>query len=112
MSTALVCSIPVWIGLVIAVWRGWSLPALIAVLVVTFTIPLTVLSIRFRWTNCPSCGQKIRVLLNSKEYRRGGMLKYRCDHCRIVWLTHIFRGGSDFKRPTTAIPACLQTVKS
>ena len=27
MSTALVCSIPVWIGLVIAVWRGWSLPA-------------------------------------------------------------------------------------
>ena len=93
MSTALVCSIPVLVGLVIAVWRGWSLPALIAVLIVTLTIPLTALSIRFRRTNCPSCGEKIPVLWNSKEYRRGGMLKYKCDHCRIVWLTHIFPGS-------------------
>ncbi|MEX0703915.1 MAG: hypothetical protein WD069_17580 [Planctomycetales bacterium] len=91
-------SVPVWAGLVLAFWLRWSSPTLIATLGLTLMIPLAVLAVRFRWTKCPSCGRKVRIPWSSSEYARGGMLRYTCDHCRIVWSAHVF---SDSKHAGT-----------
>src|SRR5262245_25636737 len=85
MLTAMVCSIPVWAGLLIALWLRLPAWSWIAILGITLALPLTVLMVRFRWTECPSCGRKVRVSWNSREYCRGGMLRYTCEHCRIIW---------------------------
>jgi hypothetical protein len=93
-ATALISSIPVWIGILVAGLLRLPLPAFIAVIVATLSIPLSVMAVRFRWTQCPACGTKIRVPWNSGEYMRGGMLRYTCENCRIVWSTGV-RPGSD-----------------
>ncbi|MEX0776006.1 MAG: zf-TFIIB domain-containing protein [Phycisphaeraceae bacterium] len=93
MGTAVLTSIPVWIGMLLAVWLQWPLKGFLAVGAGTLFIPLTVLTLAFRWTRCPACGQKIRVPWRSTEYRRGGMLRYTCEQCRIVWATHLFPGS-------------------
>lgn len=92
MLTGFVSVIPVWVGILISVWLQLPLLGLIAVLGVTLLIPFTALAVRFRWAECPSCRQKVRVVWTT-EFRRGGMLKYTCDHCRIIWSTHFFAGS-------------------
>ena len=93
MLTAVVSSIPVWAGLLIAGWLRLPIFWLIGILCVTLAIPLTVLTIRFRWTECPFCGRRVRVPWNNREFRRGGMLRYTCEQCRVVWSTYLFPGS-------------------
>ena len=93
MGTAVLSSIPVWTGLLVAWWMEWPMWALITLLCITLTISLATLAIRFRWTKCPSCGHEIRVPWSSSEYRRGGMLRYQCDKCHIIWRIHVFPGS-------------------
>ena len=93
MVTAVVSSIPVWIGLSLAVFWDASIFVLLVVLVATLAIPLTVLFTRLRWVSCPACGRRIKVPWNSTDYVRGGMLRYTCDDCRIIWSTHLYPGS-------------------
>ena len=93
MAVAVLASVPVWGGLLGAFWLRCSLVGYLAVLAFTLPIPLAVLGLAFRWTKCPSCGEKIRVPWRSREYRSGGVLRYRCDHCRVVWTTHLYPGS-------------------
>ena len=92
-ATAMISSLPVGVGLAIAFVLRVSVPLVLLIFGVTLIVPLTILSTCFRWTKCPSCGQRIRVRWNGPEYRRGGMLRYSCDRCRIVWLTHLYPGS-------------------
>ncbi len=90
MATAILGSIPVWGGLLAALWMKSQLVSYLVVLAFTLPIPLTILAFAFRWTKCPSCGKRIRVPWRGREYRNGGMLRYACDTCRIVWRTHVY----------------------
>jgi hypothetical protein len=93
-ATALLGSIPVWLWLLASFWLKFPWPVMLAVLVVTLSIPLSLLIVRHRWTPCPSCGKAVRIPWNNPDYCRGGELKYTCDHCRIRWNTHL-RPGSN-----------------
>jgi hypothetical protein len=87
-----VYSIPMWIGVPMTLFlnsRLWG----VAVIAVWLPIELTILHFKFRFTNCPKCGERIRVPWSSAEYLRGGMLRYNCDRCRIVWATHLYPGS-------------------
>jgi hypothetical protein len=92
--TALLGSIPVWLGLLIVFWLKSPWPVMLIVFGITLTIPLSVLILRHRWTRCPSCGKSVRVPWDDKEYCRGGELKYTCDRCRIRWNTHFTPGSN------------------
>lgn len=93
MRTAVLASIPVWIGLLTALLLKAQLTGYIVALLVTLPIPLIILGTAFRYTKCPKCGQQIRVPWRSLEYRHGGMLRYTCDRCHIEWATHLYPGS-------------------
>jgi hypothetical protein len=91
--TAVAASLPVWIGVLLAgFWLRSLLACLIALLV---TLPLALATIPWKtWSaSCPECRRRIKVDWKNEEYRRGGMLRYRCDDCRIVWRTFLFPGS-------------------
>ena len=93
MVTMFAASIPVWIALTIPFVLGWPLIRYGIGLLITLPISLLFILWRFRFTQCPNCGRVIRVPWRSREFRRGGMLRYDCDHCRIVWATHLYPGS-------------------
>ena len=93
MAMAFLGSIPVWGGLLTALWMKCEPVGYLVALAVTLPIPLAILGFAFRWTKCPACGQRIRVPWRSKEHLRGGMLRYTCESCRIVWRTHLYPGS-------------------
>jgi hypothetical protein len=84
------------LGLVILVgyfWLHLSLTVFLSIYAVTLLLVVVTIILAFRSTTCPSCGQTIRVPWSSVEFRRGGMLRYTCDNCRIIWLTHLYPGS-------------------
>jgi hypothetical protein len=91
--TAVTASVPVWIGLLISgFWLG-SLLACLMALLVTLPLALAVIAWKTCYTSCLECRRRIKVDWRNEEYWRGGMLRYRCDDCRIVWRTFLFPGS-------------------
>ena len=93
-ATALLGSIPVWLGLLVTFCLKSPWRVMLAVLGAALLVPLSLLIVRHRWTRCPSCGKNVRIPWDDRDYCRGGELKYVCDRCRIRWNTH-FRAGSN-----------------
>jgi hypothetical protein len=93
IGAMLLCAVPLGLVGLAGVMLQLPLPLFLGFYGVTLAVMVMSLILGFQTTKCPTCGQKIRVAWNSQEFRRGGMLKYTCDHCRIIWLTHVFPGS-------------------
>lgn len=90
---AVTSSTPLWIGLLFAGFWLRSFPACLIVLIVTLPLSLTIIAWKMRHASCPECSRQIKVNYRNEDYQRGGMLRYRCDDCRIIWRTFIFPGS-------------------
>lgn len=90
MGTALLASIPVWVGLAVAGFWFQSVSGCLVVLAVTLPLAFAVLVLRLRRVDCPQCGRRIKIEWNQREFRRGGMLTYRCPDCRTIWRTYLY----------------------
>jgi hypothetical protein len=60
----------------------------------TLLIPLAAMVVRLRRSRYPACGKPARIPRNDREHSRGGTLKYKCEHCRIRWRTHLIPGSN------------------
>ena len=93
MATAMLSSVPIWIALLIAGFWLQSVRACLVALAITVPFALAVLAWKTRFTICPDCGRRLRVDWKEREYRQGGMLKYRCSDCKTVWRTRLYPGA-------------------
>ena len=93
MTAAFVGSIPVWIGLIVAYLLSGPLFAYLVALGMTLPIAWAVIYVYARTSKCPNCGKCIRIDWRTREFTRGGMLRYTCDNCRIEWATHLYPGS-------------------
>ncbi len=93
VGTAVLSSIPIWIGLLVSGFWFKSAIGCLIVLAVTLPFALTVIALKWRFANCPECGRRIRLDWRQMGYRQGGEFEYRCPDCMTIWRTHVKPGG-------------------
>lgn len=88
-----VAAMPVWIGLGAAYALDWRLAGYLITLACSLPISLLIIYFSARSAKCPKCGRLVRINWRTREFRRGGMLRYFCEDCRIEWATHLYPGS-------------------